>query len=127
VIAAACLAPVLSTVMKRARTPPADVVQALKADLVDARELLLTHGDKLVAGRLAELLQRLATGDMSAIHSVIAEASGPLNDRVLSAANGDAIEPWQETRVNQQLSQLVSAIRDHAEAARSVAWRGGGR
>ena len=48
--------------MKGKRTPPADVVQALKADLVDARELLLTHGDKIIAGRLAELLpgRRLA-------------------------------------------------------------------
>jgi hypothetical protein len=112
--------------MKRSRTPPADVVQALKADLVDARELLLKHGDKAIAARLAELLQRLAGGDMSAILSVVAEASGAsgsLNDRVLSAANGDAIEPWQETRVNQQLSQLVSSIRDHAEAARAAAWR----
>jgi hypothetical protein len=113
--------------MKPTRAPPPDVVQALKADLVDARELLLTHGDKAIAGRLAELLQRLAGGDRRAILSVIAYASGPLNDRVLSAANGDAIEPWQETRVNQQLGQLVRSIRDHAEAARSVAWRGGTR
>src|SRR4051812_44112564 len=116
--------------MKQSRTPPAHVLQALKAELVDVRELLLRHGDKAVAGRLAELLQRLAEGDMSAILSVVAEASGgagSLNDRVLSAANGDAIEAWQETRVNQQLSELVSAIRDHAEAARAAAWRGGGR
>ena len=116
--------------MKRSRTPPADVLQALKGDLVDVRELLLRHGDKAIAGRLAELLQRLAEGDMSAILSVLAEANGgagSLNDRVLSAANGDAIEPWQETRVNQQLSELLEAVRDHAEAARAAAWRSGGR
>ena len=120
----------MSPAMKNKRMAPADVVQALKADLVDARELLLTHGDKVIAGRLAELLQRLAAGDMGAILSVIAEANGgtgSLNDRVLSAANGDAIEAWQETRVNQQLSALVSSIQDHAEAARAAAWRGGGR
>jgi hypothetical protein len=110
--------------------PPAEVVQALKADLVDARELLLSHGDKAIAARLADLLQRLASGEMGAILSVIAEASGgagSLNDRVLSAASGDAIEAWQETRVNQELSRLVSSIRDHAEAARAAAWRGGTR
>lgn len=116
--------------MKRNRMPPNDLLQALKADLVDVRELLLRHGDKAVASRLAELLQRLAEGDMSAILSVVAEVNGgpgSLNDRVLSAANGDAIEPWQETRVNQQLSQLVSAVREHAESARAAAWRSGGR
>jgi hypothetical protein len=116
--------------MKRSRTPPAEIIQALKADLVDARELLLQHGDKPVAGRLAELLQRLASGDMGAILSVLAEVSGgagSLNDRVLSAASGDTIEPWQETRVNQQLGALVSSIRDHAEAARAAAWRSSGR
>ena len=104
----------MSPAMKNKRMAPADVVQALKADMVDARELL----------------QRLAAGDMGAILSVIAEANGgtgSLNDRVLSAANGDAIEAWQETRVNQQLSALVSSIQDHAEAARAAAWRGGGR
>ena len=116
--------------MNRSRTPPHDVLQALKADLVDVRELLLRHGDRAVAARLAELLQRLAEGDMSAILSVIAEASGgagSLNDRILSAAHGDAIEPWQETRVNQQLGRLVGAVREHAEAARAATWRGGGR
>jgi hypothetical protein len=130
VIAVACCPPVIWPEMKRTRTPPTDVVQALKADLVDARELLLTHGDKAIAGRLAELLQRLAGGDRGAILSVIAEATGgmgSLNDRVLSAASGDAIEPWQETRVNQQLGALVRSIQDHAEAARAAAWRGGGR
>lgn len=116
--------------MNRSRTPPAEIVQALKAELVDARELLLQHGDKTVSARLADLLQRLAAGDMGAILSVIAEASGgagSLNDRVISAANGDAIEPWQENRVNQQLGALVSSIRDHAEAARAAAWRSSGR
>jgi hypothetical protein len=100
------------------------VLQALKGDLVDARELLLKHGDKAIAARLAELLQRLADGDMSAILGVVAEVSGgagSLDDRVFSAAAGDSIEPWQETRVNQQLSRLVSSIRDHAAAARAAA------
>jgi hypothetical protein len=112
--------------MKPTRTPPADAVQALKAALVDARELLLRHGDQHVSARLAELLQRLAEGDMSAILTVMAEVTGgmgSLNDRVLTAANGDAIEQWQETRVNQQLSKLVSAIRENAEAARAAARR----
>jgi uncharacterized protein YidB (DUF937 family) len=105
---------------------PDDAVLALKTALVDARDLLLRHGDQHVPARLAELLQRLADGDMSAILSVIAEATGgmgSLNDRLLSAANGDAIEPWQETRVNQQLSLLVGAIRENAETMRASAWR----
>ena len=116
--------------MKPARVPPSEILQALKQDLVDARELLLRHGDRAIAGRLADLLQRLASEDMSAILSVIAEATGgtgSLNDRVISAANGDAIEPWQESRVNQELGRLVSAVRDHAEAARAATWRSGGR
>src|SRR4051812_4811843 len=116
--------------MRPSRVPPSEILQALKQDLVDARELLLKHGDKAVATRLADLLQRLASGDMSAILGVIAEANGgtgSLNDRMISAAQGDSIESWQESRVNQELGRLVSAIRDHAEAARAAAWRGGGR
>ncbi|MDB5722920.1 MAG: hypothetical protein JWP15_3538, partial [Alphaproteobacteria bacterium] len=94
------------------------------------RELQLRHGERPISARIAELLQRLASGDMSALHSVIAEATGgmgSLNDRLLSAANGDSIEPWQEARVNQQLGELVGAIRDRAQAARSAARQGGGR
>ena len=93
--------------------------------LIDAlsrtRALLSRYGDTWVAGRLAELETRLATGDVSAVESAVSEATGgmgSLNDRRLSTANGDRVEAADEHEVNVQLRSLV---RETERAARAAA------
>jgi len=91
------------------RTQPE--IHALMAALRETRMLLRKHGDKFASARLDALEARLARGDWMAVESAVSEATGgmgSLRDRVLSAANGDAITRPQETAVNAQLDALIT-------------------
>jgi len=100
-----------------------DAVSGLRAVLRDVIDLLEAHGDTHVVRRLVDDDQRLASGDYSSIHSVIAEATGSmgaLNDRIISLKNGDRIDLTEEGAVNARLVALVLELKDKAIKARAV-------
>jgi hypothetical protein len=85
------------------------------------RILLLEHGEQHISARLLDLDHRLLAGDKSAVRSAVSEATGSmgsLNDRILSASNGDDIERWRESSINARLRRLIDAMRERAFEAR---------
>ena len=98
-------------------------VHALMAALRETPMLLRKHGEKFASARLDELEARLARGDWTAVESAVSEATGgmgSLRDRVLSAANGDAITRPEETAVNAQLDAVITEVERTARIAAAV-------
>jgi hypothetical protein len=86
-----------------------------------AQHLLADYGDSATAPGLSGLIERLRSGDDSAVVSALSEATGSmgsLNDRWLCPENGDRISSSDVVAVNDRLSKLV---RDIEIQARSVA------
>jgi hypothetical protein len=95
--------------------------EALAESVARAWRLLVDYGDNATAARLPELIERLRSGDESAVVSALSEATGSmgsLNDRWLSPENGDRISSDEVVAVNEQLRNLVKNIEVQA---RSVA------
>jgi hypothetical protein len=95
-------------------------LHALADAVVAAREVLENHGEKYIAQSLLALEHRLRKGDTTAIMSAFTESTGSmgsLNDRVLSASNGDKIASEDEPSVNAQLRNLVRELERKAREA----------
>lgn len=95
-------------------------LDALADALIQTRRLLQQHGDIYTAQRLQGLEGRLKNGDTSAIVSAVSEATGgmgSLNDRQLSVANGDAIQPHDVASANTRLRALVKEVEQRARQA----------
>jgi hypothetical protein len=91
------------------------------ADGVDqVRRHLTRYGDSHVSSRLAELAERLRSGDNSAVVAVVGEATGgmgSLRDRYISPANGDRIAPDEVEAATRRLDELVETMEREARAA----------
>lgn len=95
-------------------------LRSLADALARTRSLLQQHGDRFTAQRLDALEVRLNKGDMTAIVSVVSEATGgmgSLRDRYLCVENGDAIEPQEVAGVNARLDALVDEIEQRGRVA----------
>lgn len=96
-------------------------LEPLAKALERAQRLLADYGDDATAPRLSSLIERLCSGDDSAVVTALSEATGSmgsLNDRWLCPENGDRILSSDIVAVNDRLRKLV---RDVEVQARSVA------
>src|SRR4051812_43921644 len=87
--------------------PDPETVKTLRRSLLLLRDRLIRAGELHVAQRLSDDEARLGRGDMSAIRSIISEATGSmgsLNDVTI-------------------LSEQIGELRTLAEFARNSAWK----
>jgi hypothetical protein len=97
-------------------------LEALRVTVAEIVGVLVAHGEKHVSVRLKGDDQRLAASDLTAIQSLLSEATGSmgsLRDRYLSASNGDQISPSNEAAVNARLLALIQRLEHEALAAKA--------
>ena len=112
--------PVAVISQMRQQCPMSREADELIGSLRRTRTLLERYGDRYVAARLADLEGRLEQGDWTAVASAVSEATGSmgsLRDRILSVANGDVIERYQEQKANARLAVLVAEVEQSARSA----------
>lgn len=101
--------------MKRELIPVMEALDRVKS-------LLIEHGDVSVSGRLADLGVRLRRDDITALKSIITEATGgmgSLQDRYLTPLNNDTLDEGETLEVNRLLQELIRNLENEARRATS--------